>query len=214
MALEQTYINVTLPIAQGSIQNPYKEFSITVAPQTTETLSYVFDYFRILSLSGDTNACNVRFGGSGSETIFSSAGLGYKLLQPVDRVSVRNSGATPLIITVAVGVGFISDDRLNVSGTVNVAGIVDIEGSTTIANSQVTVSNTAVIISAASATKNSVTIYNKGVTSVFIGTSSVTTSNGLEIEAGASYVISTKAVIYGIRAAVSTEVVGILEEFI
>jgi hypothetical protein len=93
-------------------------------------------------------------------------------------------------ITVGVAYGFISDDRLNVSGTVTVTGTVALDASNSFQTPQFTVSTTAVQLLAAD-TASAKTTIQAGSQDLYIGTTSgVTTANGFLIPAGGSYTFS------------------------
>lgn len=64
----------------------------------------------------------------------------------------------------------------------------------------VSVSTTATVIKAANASRELIIIRNNGGTSIFIGDSGVTTSDGYELEAGQSVNLFTEDAIYGIVA--------------
>lgn len=203
--------NYSLPIGQGSAQNPYKEFTYTIQPFAAETIFYVFDYFRLISFTGTIADMRLRFGGSGSDTQFTGAGIGYKLIQPLDRVTIRNEGAAPMTVTVAMAVGFISDDRLNFQNTGTPLPTDPIPAST-IAQSQVAVANVAVAISNQNSLKRRITIL-AGLTDLYIGALGVTTGNGFKIPANGGITIETSAAVYGIRTGAS-DVCYTLGEFI
>lgn len=100
----------------GSSQAPYWEFTKTLAANEIWKLDYVTDSFHLLSTTVD-NAVRVSFGGSMIETPF-SAGMGYKLTEPVEFIQLQNVTGSPVTVHFAVGIGNIRDDRLTVAGTV------------------------------------------------------------------------------------------------
>lgn len=106
----------------GSSQAPYWEYEKTLAANEIWKLDYVTDSFHLLSTT-DPNAVRVSFGGSMIETPF-SAGMGYKLTEPVQFIQLQNKTASPVTVRFAVGIGNIRDDRLTVSGTVFVENAV------------------------------------------------------------------------------------------
>ena len=101
----------------GSTQAPYWEYTKTLAANEIWKLDYVTDSFHILEVSAD-NAVRVSFGGSMIETPF-TAGMGYKLNEPVEFIQLQNITNNPVTIKFAVGIGNIRDDRLTLSGTAN-----------------------------------------------------------------------------------------------
>lgn len=89
----------------------------------------------------------------------------------------------------------------------NTIGAVEVDG-TALGNGQVSVDTTSggVTILAASAGRKGVIIKNQGSVTCYIGTGSVTTSNGLELKAGESVGIETDSDVKGITASSSTTV--------
>lgn len=82
------------------------------------------------------------------------------------------------------------------------------------ATKQVIVASTATLIVAARVGRNTVVIENHGTTNVFLGNSTVTTSNGLLLPGvvGASVAIETTDAVYGIVAS-GTQAVSAIENF-
>lgn len=108
-----------VPIKYGSIQNPYREFTLTIpAGQVSEPIRYNFDYFRLLNASA--LGIQAKFGSSGTFTSIVGAGIGFRLLQPIQEVQFLNDTAGAITITVALAIGVIDDARLSVSGDIAV----------------------------------------------------------------------------------------------
>ena len=101
----------------GSSQAPYWEFTKTLAAHEVWKLDYVTDSFHLLKVSAQ-NALKVSFGGSMIETPF-SAGMGYRLTEPVQFIQLHNESASAITVHFVVGIGNIRDDRLTVTGNVN-----------------------------------------------------------------------------------------------
>lgn len=100
----------------GSTQAPYWEYTKTLKAGEIWKIDYVTDSFHLLEVS-QQDALKVSFGGSMIDTPF-SAGMGYKLTQPVQFVQFHNTSNSALTIRFAVGIGNIRDDRLIVTGKV------------------------------------------------------------------------------------------------
>lgn len=98
-----------------------------------------------------------------------------------------------------------------VSGDV---GVLAITGTSSIANDQVSVTTTSATVVASRAGRRSLLIVNHGTTDVYLGTGTVTTSNGLLLKgtAGASVSIPTSAAVNGVVAS-GTQTVSYLEVF-
>ena len=101
----------------GSVQAPYWEDTITIEPQGTEIRYYNYDSFNLLQAS-IPGVLQVTFGGAAVQSKY-SAGMGFKLSQPVSYIQFFNTSDSPLTIHYSLAIGGITDNRLTVSGTVN-----------------------------------------------------------------------------------------------
>lgn len=101
----------------GSTQAPYWEVEKTLQPNEHLKIDYVTDLFQLLSASAP-DCLKVSFGGTQIQTPF-SAGMGYRLNEPVQFIELWNNSAATLTIRFVLGVGEVRDSRLTVSGTVN-----------------------------------------------------------------------------------------------
>lgn len=104
----------------GKIRNPYKEFAFSIADDAIETIDYTFDFWRMLTLSTSTGV-SLRFGKTGTPTSIVDAGVGGRIPDPIDNIQIINESGATLTGTIGLAIGDIFDDRLNVSGAVNVA---------------------------------------------------------------------------------------------
>jgi hypothetical protein len=193
------------PIVQGSFQNPYQQFEYTIPANGGQLkIAYAFNFFRCLEAS---DTFKVRFGGTGAITQFVGAGLGFRLNEVIQEVLLINDTASPIDITVALAVGEIFDDRLNVSGNINVVNaagtfievltannVIQSENSTTVGNGA-----TVQLITGATDQTGAI-IQNQGPYDLFLGSTSNVANlqaNGIKIEAGQTY---TYEGAYAIRA--------------
>lgn len=82
------------------------------------------------------------------------------------------------------------------------------QGGSSIATGQITVASTATLISAQRTDRKGIVVINNGTSDVFVGSSGVTTSNGLLLLGvkGASIVMETTAAVYGIVASGTSNV--------
>ncbi len=101
----------------GSVQAPYWEQTITLKPNERRKIEYVTDNFQLKEASVP-NVLRVNFGGSMIDTRF-SAGMGYKMTEPVQFVELWNDNNIDLTVDFVLGVGEIRDNRLTVSGQVD-----------------------------------------------------------------------------------------------
>lgn len=185
--------NPVTPIFTGQIDSPYQEFVYTIPASETLVIDYDFDYFRLLSYSG--TGLQVRFGGSGTFTNYTAAGIGFKLPQAINRVDLKNTSGAAITITVALAIGVISDDRTILAGAVTT-----VNGDTFTSPNWVTVANTATVLSASNSDKTLVEIYNPDSTnSFYIGDSGVDgTTNGTVVPPEGRVWYSVSGAVYGI----------------
>lgn len=178
-------------ILSGSdLQSPPKQFTYTVAAGDIQTVFYAYDFLRILSLSSSTGVL-LRFGDSGTPTDVIGAGIGYRLNTAVRQCDIINTSGAPITITISLAIGQIFDDRLNVSGTLNVAntastGLFVINGGGTQGPSRGTIGTTATQITGTITNQRFFILKNLSTTdSIYVGTSgSLTTANGWEVKPG------------------------------
>ncbi len=105
----------------GAVQAPYWEHQITLKPHETRVVSYIYDSFNLLYASIN-NVLNVTFGGAAVQSKF-SAGMGFKLSQPVYYIQFFNTSDQDLTIDFSLAIGGITDNRLTVSGIVDMRAV-------------------------------------------------------------------------------------------
>ena len=106
----------------GSVQAPYFEQVLVIPANQSAVINYAFDSFQLLDASLQ-DTLEVTFGGAGVQSKF-SAGMGYKLKEPVQYVQLFNTSTTQQItIRFALAIGDIADNRLVVSGVVNTSTV-------------------------------------------------------------------------------------------
>lgn len=102
--------NSTLPIS-------YKEIDLTIDAGGQYTLQQPYNYIRLLD--SDTATSNLRFRfGALSNTTELTLGIGLGTDEVFPSVTVQNLSSASATVRLAFAVGVISDDRLNVTGTV------------------------------------------------------------------------------------------------
>ncbi len=195
-------------ITAGSVQNPYKQFPLTIAANATERIQYDYNFFRVLSASANTFA--VRFGQSGAESDVIGAGVGYELPEVVRDVFIRNLSGSSITLTVAMAIGKIYDDRLNVSGNINAVTVTP----TTLvsaADASVAATTTTQVVTS-DANNKSVAISNlvANATKIRVGDSSTGAAQGAEVPIGGTFVVDNTADIYVYNPSGSTINVGLL----
>ncbi len=106
----------------GSVQSPYFEQSLTIPAKQSVIINYAYQSFQLLDASLQ-DTLEVTFGGAGIQSKY-SAGMGYKLPEPVQYIQLFNTSENEQItIRFALAIGDISDNRLVVSGVVNTSTI-------------------------------------------------------------------------------------------
>lgn len=197
-------------IAQGGAQTRYKEYTYTIAAGAAVEIGEVFNYFRVLSQSA--SSLSVQFGDDANTSTFSGAGLGIKFENLPSKIVIRNTGVVPTTITIALAIGYIYDDRLNVSGTVTVSGSVSTTTSSVL-NSVADVTLTAatqIAIIAANTSRRGVIITNIGANVARIGDATNTSATrGAQLLPAQSITLETLDAIDGFSAAGSS--VSVLE---
>lgn len=122
-------------------------------------------------------------------------------------------------VSITAGSGTVvgTDERTINSTSVQVQRV-DEQGSTTLANAHVDVTNSATTIAAARETRKRLVIVNYQNVAIYVGLTSPTTSTGLMVPPGGSLTLYTTAAVQGITAASHTasgedEKVHYLEEY-
>ncbi len=174
------------------INNPYKEFTLSIPDGGIETIFYEFNFFRILSISTTTNV-TIRYGSSGTPSDVVGAGIGYEMGAIVDRVQIQNNSGGVLTITVALAVGKISDDRLNISGAINISKA---SSFTSVADLAIVAGAAAVVIQAANSATREVIITNTGANDCRVGDAGTAVAEGTLLAVGQTIILDTAAVIY------------------
>lgn len=180
----------------SKIRNPYQEFAFTVADGEIKTIDYSFDFWRMLTLSA-TAGVTIRLGKSGTPTSIVGAGVGGRLPDPVGAFQITNNSGGPITGLVGLAIGDIFDDRLNISGSldVSVASVLASATDVTLNGS----AGAAVQIAPVDLARRVAYITNLNpVHPCRIADSSVTPTRGYQLEAGETVAIPTTDSIHGI----------------
>lgn len=121
--------------------------------------------------------------------------------------------ADNVAITAGSGTTIATDERTVASVAVQVQRV-DEQGSTAFAQGQVTVDTTVggVTVAAARDTRKSIVIVNRGTVAIYVGTGTVSSSNGFLLNAGDGISISTTAAVNAIAAS-SSSTAHYIEEY-
>jgi hypothetical protein len=191
-----------MPITQFDVnkplENPYRQFELTVADGAIETVFYNFSYLQILELS-TTTGVSLKFGGQGAATNVVGAGVGYEL--PVgyvsDRVEIINNSGGALNVTLGLAIGKITDSRFTASGTIVTTDV----GTTLVSGSNTSVTSTVGLVSAANTARKEIIICAASGNSsdLFFGDATITngSNRGVILQAGQTIILNTTAAIYG-----------------
>jgi len=196
-------------VGKDPIQNPYREFTYVIPASGQQEILYAHSYFRIMSLSA-AGSVAVRWGQSGSQSSVIGSGIGIELPEAVDRVTLINLGGADVTITVALSMGRVSDDRLNVSGTLSTSVISPTTAVDTADVAVLTLATT--LVAATNANTQQVIISNLAAngTSIRVGTVSAGAARGVEIQSGATIVLDCSANIYVYNPSAATINIGVL----
>ena len=126
----------------GSTQAPYWEIEKTIAAGQRIKIDYVTDLFQLLYASNG-GALKVSFGGSAVDTPF-SAGMGYRLSEPVQFIELWNDSAASLTVRFVLGIGEVRDSRLTVSGVIN-TNVISTAGYSKVTGGTYTANNTLIL---------------------------------------------------------------------
>lgn len=121
--------------------------------------------------------------------------------------------ADNVAITAGSGTTVGTDERTINSVAVQVQRV-DEQGSTAIANGQVSVDTTSggVTVAAARDTRKSILVRNRGTVTVYVGQGTVSSANGFPLDAGEALMIQTTAAVKAIAAS-SSATVAYIEEY-
>lgn len=97
----------------------YKEVNLTIPAGESVNYQNPYNFVRILSSTGNNTSLTYRFGASSIET-YLTVGLGLRFSELLPNLVVRNVSNASVTIRIAEIQGDIYDDRLTISGTVNV----------------------------------------------------------------------------------------------
>ena len=95
----------------------YKEIEITIPANSQYVYQNPYNFIRILSSTGTSDALMFRFGTSSIETLM-TVGLGLRFAELLPSVTIRNTTNANIKIRLAEIQGDIMDDRLTINGTV------------------------------------------------------------------------------------------------
>ncbi len=187
-------------IFTGTIQNPYREFTLNIAAGASDIIYFDHSSLAVLALTG--GSMSVQIGNSGSETSVIGSGMGFEYMDgegrpaAVRNVRIFNRGSTSMVVTVGLAMGKINDRRLSLVGVVTV----DLDKSTVIDDKpDVALNNgSATPIYASDGATREVHISNllsNGVV-IRVGSASVGAARGAEVGIGETRIITTAADIY------------------
>lgn len=200
--------NLDRNISNSPSQLPYQEFNYTIDAGDKQTIYFVFRYFRILSITGTSNL-KLRFGQNVNVTDFAGAGLGIELDETYDQVEITNNDASPVTLRVALAMGRVFDDRLSVSSTVSVSNV---SPASFVSSADVAVSSLATTsVLAANTSRKEAFICNKNANGgiVKLSDSAGGASEGIEIPAGSTFIVSTTAQLYVYNPLGTTANIGV-----
>ena len=113
---------MTVQINNSTQPISYKEIEVVIPPNGQRTVQQPFNYVRLLDSNTPTSNLKFRFGALSNQTEL-TMGLGLGSPEVFPSITVQNISNAQVSIRLAFAVGSISDDRLNVSGTVSTSSV-------------------------------------------------------------------------------------------
>lgn len=179
---------------KGSIENPYREFVFTVADDDRYTINYDFTFWRMLELSNATGVSLI-IGDSGAPTSIVGAGVAQESYKAVvKRITIVNESGGTITGRLALAIGQIYDDRLNLSGAINVA--VPTNYTSTADYTVPTASASQVVAADTNRHELHLRADIGNVNPIRIGDSNVSATRGITLYPGEVYVINSEAAVY------------------
>lgn len=210
-------------VQQGSLQNPYQEFTLTIPASGSDVIRFDHANIRILAVSG--GALKIQVSDTGAPSSVIGAGMGFNYTDDegrplaVKNVRLLNSGGTTMTVTVGLSMHGVSDNRLSISGTITVGNTeatplwTQEQRPVNTAEAQVSVSNASVTIAAARATRKSITI-EAGAADLYVSTTTpAVIATSFRIPAGAALPFYSAKAYYGIRATAGAVPASYAEEY-
>lgn len=196
-----------VPIGINSLQNPYQFFTYTIPAGGIQKIEYAFSFMRVYSLSDALNTF-FRFDDSGNESRFIGAGVALEFPQVAQNLYIRNGSGGNITVELGLAIAKLYDDRLNVSGNVNVVTLAS--PTFTVPADVALPGTTTTLILAANTSRRTALIKasptNGGI--IKIGESTAGASRGFSLAAGEAMTIDTTAAIYAYN---SSAVAGAVE---
>jgi hypothetical protein len=172
-----------------------KTYTLSLAAGSASEIGVIGHAFLVLDASGSLEV-------ETDNNMVSSleAGQGWKSTEEFKSIFITSP--TTQVIKVAAGFGEFVDNRLVVSGGLNAK----LKSSDTATFGSATVGVTAAVLRASNSNRKSCLVQNLGASAIYIGASSVTTANGIEIKPGQSATFYTGAALYAIGATAGLDV--------
>lgn len=149
---------------------------------------------------------------SGSWTVTANAGTGpFPVSDNSGSLTVDAPVGTPVFVRLSDGTSAVATLPVSLA-SVPSHDIVS-RGPSSFASGQVSVSTTATTLVASRSGRSSVILLNYGICTVYVGPATVTTSNGIALDPGATLTLSTSALIQGIAPAGFNGIVHYVEEY-
>lgn len=222
-------------IKNSRLENPPREFSVTIPANGIASIEYNYDFFTLISYTSATSI-SVMFGKSGVFTPVTIKYIGTEFDSAHETIQIKNNSGIPTIVTFIMGIGRIVDNRFNYDGqvititgtvTANVSGPLDVSGSSVFATISNVVSvkpqnypiyqNTVLVTTSPTQIcpgEKYINLWfkNTGTDTIYIGDSAIDgTNKGFPIEPGADLPLSrfgiyaTSDKLYGIVLTTDSE---------
>lgn len=168
----------------------YREYTITLTSGGFHTLNALGDTITILSVTGDVD---MKIGENPQTKCRAGITIDVPAFSQYGRIDFLETGASNASVLVAVSNGNVKDNRLTVSGNIDIS-----KSSTLDTIADVTLGTaSATLIAAADSTRREILITNMTGDFIRVGDSGVLATSGVRVADGASVTLQTTAAVYG-----------------
>lgn len=183
---------------------PYKSETYSLDAGQGYTLNFPGGYFRILEADADLH---IAFDDGDAYVL--PVGVGVPVPEGFKKIRIENQTGGAVTCTIAVGEVGVDDSRFSASGDVDVK----VKGGETLSSAADVslTANVATLLSSANSARREIMVSNLSTNGnvIRVGDNNVTSSRGVEISPGGTFVFTTTAAIYAFCGV--SQSIGILE---
>lgn len=186
--------------------NVYRSIDVIVPANSRRRLERLSGFLKILNSNLDE--FNIRIGNDSEGIAFQ--GFGIRVLQDFVELEIINNNASQLEITIGLSKAEIFDDRVNVTGTIDI----EVGGNADPSNPAANVTSSAGnLLLAATSTRKYFEIYNNSSETLIVAGDDNTATTGMYILPGGYYRGEYTSAVYGLSggATITNTDIGIIE---